>query len=481
MQAQLPLEVRGSKLFKDDGTHDEKEAAAFLKAYWQRQPVLLRQALTFESPITPDELAGLSLEEEVASRVIINWAALGDMDPALRPPNKNDFELLRGPFSEDTFTSDEIPDTCYTLLCNNVASFLPQLSRLAERFNFVPNWRHEDIMISYAAKGGGVGPHVDNYDVFLLQGRGTRQWSVSATPIPADQEELVEGIDVRVLKGGFEPDATWLLQPGDMLYVPPRCPHWGVAMDDECMTFSVGFRAPNLQDMASEFANHMCDSRSPDDFYTDSALTPQVGDAGRISEEAVASMWRDVEATILGYNHTHMHTASAAALLSTPSPAFRMWVGGFLTQNLRRAAAAENARATDPTEAQRILADVVGASDPPVTLLRNEDCKVAWLTTEDGLAVAADGQVWKVAHEASSEGVMRRHAAVLCSSHALQPEALLPLLAPTSLFRPIVQEWLEKGILYCPTEEDEELVMTWEGEAEEDEEEEEEPRGTRLK
>ncbi|KAJ1487976.1 JmjC domain-containing protein, partial [Baffinella frigidus] len=119
-------------------------------------------------------------------------------------------------------------------------------------FKFIPNWRVDDVMISYAAQGGGVGPHVDNYDVFLLQGKGTRRWAISNTPLAASDEVSVDGVDVRVLKDGFKKDEEWLLEPGDMLYLPPRFPHWGVAEGEGCMTFSIGFRAPNFQEICSE-------------------------------------------------------------------------------------------------------------------------------------------------------------------------------------------------------------------------------------
>ena len=175
MASTLPLEIKECRLFTADGGFDTAEADAFLRGYWQQQPVLLRQALPFESPISPDELAGLSLEEDVASRLIINWGAL---DAASRPPGKKEYELRVGPFTEDTFTTD-VPETCYTLLCNEVSPLIPELSDLAARFQFIPNWRLDDIMISYAATGGGVGPHVDNYDVFLLQGRGRRRCATS--------------------------------------------------------------------------------------------------------------------------------------------------------------------------------------------------------------------------------------------------------------------------------------------------------------
>ena len=368
-RAGLPLEVKECKLFRPDGSCDPEQADAFLSAYWQKQPVLLRQAFAFESPISPDELAGLALEEEVRSRIIIDWGAL---DPALRPPGKKDYELRVGPFTEASFEQD-MPPTCYTLLCNGVAAHLPQLADLQARFNFIPNWRHDDIMISYAAEGGGVGPHVDNYDVFLLQGRGRRKWAVSTQPIAADDEEIIEGIDVRVLKGGFVADGEWELTAGDILYVPPRYPHWGTALDDECMTYSIGFRAPNLQDISLEFANHMGDLSNPDAFYQDPpAMRNSAQDPGRIAPEAVAKLWREVAHTILGVD-----------VEGAPTDAFRRWVGGFVTQQLRPTTL-DNQRSCDVEEAERIVADLEHGAEERLT--RNEACKVAWLPLSSGIA-----------------------------------------------------------------------------------------------
>jgi 50S ribosomal protein L16 3-hydroxylase len=442
-QASLPLEIKECKLFKEDGSYDATEANAFLKAYWQKQPVLIRQAFPFESPISPDELAGLSLEEDVASRLIINWGAL---DAASRPPEKKDYELRVGPFTDESFTRD-VPETCYTLLCNEVCSYVPELADLQARFRFIPNWRLDDIMISYAATGGGVGPHVDNYDVFLLQGRGRRKWAVSTTPIPAAAEEIVDGIDVRVLKGGFHKDAEWVLEPGDILYCPPRFPHWGVSMDDECMTYSIGFRAPNLQDIASEFANSMCDSRNPDDFYTDPpSFAVQPSDAGRIEASAVERMWTDVAATMLG--------SARAGELPAP-PHFKRWLGGFLTQRLQRAAGEDGGRRTcDAEEAAGILAEVEEGVEE-LCLTRNEASKVAWLELDDaGVAVSADGRVWEFAASGQELAALQKSAAVLCGSHVLFAGELRPLLTCPEV-RCMVQEWVEEGVLYCAIDEDE--------------------------
>ena len=440
--ANLPLEITGCKIFNPDGSFDRREADAFLRDYWQRQPVLLRQAFPFESPISPDELAGLSLEEEVASRLIINWGSLGSDS---RPPQAKDYELRVGPFTEETF-AQELPETCYTLLCNNVTPLIPQLSALEARFSFIPNWRLDDIMISYAPEGGGVGPHVDNYDVFLLQGLGTRKWSVSTRPIAPQDEKLIEDIDVSVLKGDFPVDAEWVLNPGDVLYVPPRIPHWGVSLDEEYMTYSIGFRAPTLQDLASEYANHMCDNKDPDLFYTDPPqLTSQPADPGRIHDAAVARMWAEVGETILG-----------TPLDSTPPLHFQKWLGGYLTQPLRRPSGEPLLRSCDPEEAARILEDIDRGVEEGLN--RNEAAKVAWLPLgSQGVALFADGRAWEVqGSTVLTASQLEEAAAAICGSHTLSAQTLKPLLSSSLPWRSIIEEWVREGILYCDDEEEDE-------------------------
>lgn len=204
----------------------------FLKHYWQKQPVIIRQAFpNFCDILSPEELAGLALEADVESRIIQNNIQL----------NKVSWNVLQGPFEESVF--HKLPDENWTLLVQNVDHWSEQASQLLERFNFIPNWRRDDLMISYATSGGGVGPHVDQYDVFLIQGMGQRHWQVGSI-----DESLNSIIPHPLLKQvtDFTPIIDATLDPGDMLYIPPGYPHSGTAVTD-CMTYSAGFRAPSKQ------------------------------------------------------------------------------------------------------------------------------------------------------------------------------------------------------------------------------------------
>lgn len=243
-------------------------AEEFLRDYWQKKPLLIRQAIPgFVSPIEGDELAGLSLESEVESRIILEH---GD-----KP-----WELQHGPFSEQTYAG--LPESNWTLLVQAVDQFVPEVADYLKEFEFLPRWRIDDLMISYATPGGGVGPHFDNYDVFLLQAEGRREWKIgqmcdSCSP-------LLEHPDLRILDQ-FDTSETWVLEPGDMLYLPPRLAHWGTALDN-CMTWSIGFRAPSSAEIVTHYTDFVARFLSDEDRYSDPDLSP-VKDSNEIRPEDI--------------------------------------------------------------------------------------------------------------------------------------------------------------------------------------------------
>jgi 50S ribosomal protein L16 3-hydroxylase len=226
----------------------------FLRHYWQKKPLLIRQAIPdFVSPLSPEELAGLACEEDVPARLVIESAG------------ERPWMLRHGPFSEEDFTS--LPEAGYSLLVTDCEKLIPDLMSLVERFRFVPDWRIDDLMISYAPAGGSVGAHIDEYDVFLLQAQGTRRWMIE---YPPKNTAFVPDIDIRLLEQ-FDPTEEWVLEPGDMLYLPPGVPHHGVAIDD-CMTFSIGFRAPMLNELASGVTDRLITRMDATARYTDPDL-----------------------------------------------------------------------------------------------------------------------------------------------------------------------------------------------------------------
>jgi 50S ribosomal protein L16 3-hydroxylase len=228
----------------------------FLAEYWQKRPLLIRDAFPgFSSPLSPEELAGLALEQGVASRLIL--------ERGTQP-----WELRFPPYEQGTF--ETLPESHWTLLVHEVDQWVPAVGRLLDRFRFLPNWRLDDVMVSYASPHGNVGAHLDHYDVFLLQGRGRRRWQIETEPRPRG-EETVPDLDLRILSR-FEPDKEWILEPGDMLYLPPRVPHLGVALDG-CLTYSIGFRAPHQKELASAFGADLTERGDPSLRYADPNLT----------------------------------------------------------------------------------------------------------------------------------------------------------------------------------------------------------------
>jgi len=240
----------------------------FLADYWQKKPLLIKNAIPdFQGLLSPEELAGLACEDEVQSRIVeqIN----------------NKWHASHGPFDDADFAKlPEQPDPKHrwTLLVQSVNHYLPEASQLLQQFDFIPHARLDDLMVSYAPDGGGVGPHFDSYDVFLLQGQGKRLWRISEQT----DLSLVEGAPLRILKN-FDTVQEWVVEAGDMLYLPPHLAHWGIAVSDgkvDCMTYSIGFRAPKNQELATEFLGFMQDKMNQDQItlagiYQDADLTLQ--------------------------------------------------------------------------------------------------------------------------------------------------------------------------------------------------------------
>ncbi|NQY26929.1 MAG: cupin domain-containing protein [Piscirickettsiaceae bacterium] len=241
----------------------------FLDQYWQKKPLLIRQAFTdFESPITPDDLAGLACEPEIESRLIEENGQNGG------------WQVTEGPLSEEDFA--RLPATHWTMLVQDVDKHVPELQYLLDPFRFIPDWRRDDLMISYAPKHGTVGPHTDGYDVFLLQAMGKRRWQIGNNPL--HNADLIAGLDVQILTE-FEHDQEWELEAGDMLYLPPHFAHHGVALD-EGMTFSFGFRAPSSVELLDAVINSMLEKELGKQRYSDPDLTA-VKHTSEIDNQAV--------------------------------------------------------------------------------------------------------------------------------------------------------------------------------------------------
>ena len=227
------------------------EAEIFLEQYWQKKPLLLEDAIPdFSCPLDADELAGLALEEDVESRIIVDQ----------QHENGSDWKVMHGPFDAQAY--QKLGRQNWTLLVQAVDLYVDEIADIKSYFSFIPDWRLDDVMISYAPTGGSVGPHFDQYDVFLLQASGQRRWKTGQ--FCDETTALQDNEQVKILSS-FDTEQEYLLNPGDILYVPPGTAHWGVSESDDCMTLSIGFRAPShsqiLQNCCDEVVSHITDDQ----------------------------------------------------------------------------------------------------------------------------------------------------------------------------------------------------------------------------
>jgi 50S ribosomal protein L16 3-hydroxylase len=283
---------------------DRFDQAQFLREYWQQKPLLIKNPWrAWSNPLEPDELAGLACEEEIESRIVLKQMS--------KQPQQQ-WLMEHGPFPEQRFS--KLSEQDWTLLVQAVDHYVPEVAELLEPFRFIPSWRIDDVMVSYATDGGGVGPHFDQYDVFLIQGLGQRRWQVGG--LCDRNTELLPHDELRLL-ANFEAQQEFLLEPGDILYLPPRYAHNGIAVGTDCMTYSVGLRAPSRGELVGHWADHVIAQLSDDDRYRDIDVADthasNAANCGEISATALAELQR------LTLEHLH------------DGLAFQQWFGKFST------------------------------------------------------------------------------------------------------------------------------------------------------
>ncbi len=366
----------------------------FLRDYWQQKPLLIRQAIPgYQSPLSPDELAGLSLEEEVESRIILEH---GDTP----------WELRRGPFGEETYQN--LPERDWTLLVQAVDQFVPEFRELMEQFQFLPSWRIDDLMISYAAPGGGVGPHYDNYDVFLLQGHGRRRWKLGQ--LCDSDSALLDHPDLRIL-ADFAQSDEWVLEPGDMLYLPPRLAHYGIA-EDACMTLSVGFRAPSASEVLTHFTDFLGQFLPDEERYSDAGLAP-ASDPHQIQRDALERLRSLID----------RHMSDEKLLLT--------WFGQFMTEPRYPELVAG---------AEIDMGECFGALADGAVLVRNPSARMAWSELDGYLVLFASG------NSRCLDSSLRELLKLICSADALHLENLAPWLDSDEALT-LVHELVKQGSL----------------------------------
>ena len=372
----------------------------FLRDYWHKKPLLVRQAFPgYRCPVTPEELAGLACEDGVESRII------------MEKDGERLWQAEHGPFPEERFT--RLPATHWTVLVQEMNKHVPEFALLQDHFAFIPWWRLDDVMVSYAPAHGTVGPHADNYDVFLIQGLGHRRWQINShAPGPDD---LIPGLDLRIMKH-WETEQEWVLEPGDMLYLPPGVAHYGVALDD-CITVSVGFRAPNVKGMLIDFAERFIEAADPERFYADADLSLQA-DSGEISTAARARIRSIIRAIDLS------------------DETIDRWFGRFITE----AKPGHDVPLPEHDLEGMTLKQRLAREGQ---LIRSEYCRMAHFTAPDGsLLLYVDGEELRL--DAALVPLVRQ----LCSAREFAARDLAPWLDGAAL--ELLADLHNRGALYFP-------------------------------
>ena len=279
----------------------------FLAEYWQKKPLLIRGNGSFVDPLDQDELAGMACEEFIESRLILS-------DPA-----RERWTLRNGPFPEAELRA--LPESHWSLLIQAADQWDEGVREILESFDFIPRWRIDDLMISLASDGGGVGPHFDYYDVFLIQGLGKKRWRLgghvdSDSPLRSDTELK--------LLSEFVAQEDWIVEPGDILYIPPNFAHYGLAIGTS-ITYSVGFRTPSVAELLDDVSNELIESLREDERYIDTSprRPERIGEiSADVNEQVLALLQHRLldKALVSRSFGKYMTQAKYPDLIATPTP-----------------------------------------------------------------------------------------------------------------------------------------------------------------
>jgi 50S ribosomal protein L16 3-hydroxylase len=373
-------------------------AEQFLAEYWQKKPLLIKQALPeFINPLSPEEIAGLACEDFAESRLITE---------SNETPK---WQLKHGPFSEEDFLA--LPDADWTLHVQGIERFFPEVYSLLDHFRFIPNWRIDDVMVSFAPDKGTAGPHFDQYDVFLIQGLGKKHWRVGQ--LCDAQSPTLPNCDLSILQD-FDTTDEWVVEPGDVLYIPPGVAHYGIAVDDS-ITYSIGFRAPSHGDLLGEFSHYLADTLKEDQRYADPDLSLQ-NNSGEISPAALAKVQEILNDT-----------------LNDPAQLAR-WFGEYMTESKQQEVAYEFEAIQNPEQLLEELSQIE-------FLCWVEGTRYAWFAQPAGIDLFVNGQ------QTNCDTSIKPLVELLCHSTRIHVADLMPQLEEPSA-QQILFKLFNEGYFY---------------------------------
>ncbi len=383
------------------------DQATFLRDYWQKKALVIRDALpNFIEPIDPDDLAGLALEEDVESRIVIET------------PGKAPFwQLKTGPFVDSDFA--KLPPSHWTLLVQGVDRLVPEVAALLSHFDFIPAWRFDDVMISYAVNQGSVGPHYDNYDVFLYQARGRRQWSL--TTQHCHEKNYLTDVPLRIMQQ-FDTEEEYILEAGDMLYLPPHVGHHGVSLSDDCMTYSFGYRSYQGQELWDSLGDYLSEQQLFKTLYKDP-------DWSKLNASAALppDAWLNAKQLMLSVLDDEQH--------------LKKWFGCFATRLDQHAE--QQLPAPLSLDEQGDLCQFIQALRRSNGLVRNALCRIAYMEQND-LQLFINGQ------DVSIKSIEPSLVKLIATKRWIELQDLLPYLDQTAnhgfLYELWTQQWFEFNV-----------------------------------
>ena len=367
------------------------DTQAFIKQHWQQTPVVLTQAFAdFVDPIAADELAGLACEEEISSRIVVT--------------KDNQWDVIQGPFED----YDAYGETKWQLLVQAVNHWYPDSQPLVDAFRFLPDWRFDDLMVSFATPEGGVGPHIDNYDVFIIQGEGERRWKVG----DKGHHQRRGGDATSPLVDDFEPIIDVVLKKGDVLYIPPGYPHCGETLS-LALSYSIGFRAPSQQELLTQLADSLIDNNSGHKRFTSASEASDPGVVSETQQQGIMQLLVE---------------------LATQPEKYQTMLGKLLSQNRFELDICEGEEPVTLEELQEMVQD-------NASIARIGGLKVLRLENDQQCRLFINGEVYSLG------GVTKAQLLLLANTMTLDSINATDLLANASIGQLLV-ELINQGLYY---------------------------------